>query len=42
MAAKRTKQVINCERIYPPRSGNAREILESGAPTVQPPPAQFQ
>jgi len=27
VAAKRTKQIINCERIYPPLSGDRREIL---------------
>jgi NADH dehydrogenase len=34
-AAKQTKQTINCQRIYPPLSGNRREILDSAAPTVQ-------
>jgi NADH dehydrogenase len=37
-AAKRTKQTINCERIYPPRSGNLEEILAAAAPVVQRPP----
>ncbi len=37
-AAKKTKQVINCERIYPPLSGDRREILNAGAPVVQTPP----
>jgi len=37
-AAKRTKQTINCERIYPPRSGNREEILAAAAPVVQRPP----
>jgi NADH dehydrogenase len=41
-AAKRTKQLINCERIYPPRSGNRRQILDAAAPIVQRPPPQFQ
>lgn len=36
--AKRTKQTINCERIYPPRSGNREEILAAAAPVVQRPP----
>ena len=33
--AKRTKQTINRERIYPPRSGDRRQILDAAAPTVQ-------
>ncbi|BBO31288.1 NAD(P)/FAD-dependent oxidoreductase [Lacipirellula parvula] len=37
--AKATKRVINCERIYPPRGGDRREILEAAAPVVQRPPA---
>ena len=41
-AAKRTKQLINCERIYPPRSGDRRQILDAAAPVVQSPPPQFQ
>jgi NADH:ubiquinone reductase (H+-translocating) len=41
-AAKRTKQVINCERIYPPRSANPRQILDAAAPIVQAPPPQFR
>jgi len=41
-AAKRTKRMINRERIYPPRSGDRREILEAAAPIVQPPPAFFR
>jgi NADH dehydrogenase len=41
-AAKRTKQLINCERIYPPRSGDRRQILDAAAPVVQTPPPQFQ
>jgi NADH dehydrogenase len=36
--AKRTKRTINCVRIYPPRSGDRREILEWGAPEITPPP----
>jgi NADH dehydrogenase len=40
--AKRTKQLINCERIYPPRSGYRRQILDAAAPVVQKPPPQFQ
>ena len=41
-AAKRTKQSINCQRIYPPRSGNRAEILAAAAPTVQRPPATYR
>jgi NADH dehydrogenase len=41
-AAKRTKQLINCERIYPPRLGGRRQILDAAAPVVQKPPPQFQ
>jgi NADH dehydrogenase len=41
-AAKRTKQIINCERIYPPRSASARQILDAAAPTVQAPPPRFR
>jgi NADH:ubiquinone reductase (H+-translocating) len=40
-AAKRTKEIINRERIYPPRSGQRREILDSATPTVQAPPVRF-
>jgi len=40
-AAKRTKQMINCERIYPPRSRDPAEILAAAAPVVQAPPPQF-
>jgi NADH:ubiquinone reductase (H+-translocating) len=40
-AAKRTKIMINRERIYPPRSGDRREILDAAAPVVQVPPAFF-
>ena len=38
-AAKETKRVINCERIYPPRGGDRRAILDAAAPVVQRPPA---
>jgi NADH:ubiquinone reductase (H+-translocating) len=34
-AAKATKQLINRQRIYPPRSRNPDEILAAGAPVVQ-------
>ena len=40
-AAKRTKEIINRERIYPPRSGDRRAILDAAAPTVQTPPVRF-
>ncbi|MDP2372028.1 NAD(P)/FAD-dependent oxidoreductase [Reyranella sp.] len=39
--AKRTKELINRERIYPPRSGERRAILDAAAPTVQAPPVRF-
>jgi NADH dehydrogenase len=38
-AAKRTKETINRQRIYPPLSGDRQEILAAAAPIVQPPPA---
>jgi NADH:ubiquinone reductase (H+-translocating) len=41
-AAKRTKETINRQRIYPPRSGDRREIFEAAAPVVQAPPAFFR
>ena len=34
-AAKATKRTINCERIYPPRGGDRRAILEAAAPVVE-------
>lgn len=37
--AKRVKQTINGQRIYPPRSRLAADILEAGAPVLQQPPA---
>jgi NADH dehydrogenase len=40
-AAKRTKEIINRQRIYPPRSRDRREILDAGAPIVQTPPNLF-
>jgi NADH dehydrogenase len=39
--AKETKRIINCERIYPPRSRNRRQILDAAAPVVQAPPPRF-
>jgi NADH dehydrogenase len=41
-AAKRTKEIINRQRIYPPRSGDRREIFDAAAPVVQAPPAFFR
>jgi NADH dehydrogenase len=37
--AKRTKETINRQRIYPPLSRDRREILAAAAPIVQAPPA---
>ena len=37
-AAKRIKETINRQRIYPPRSGKAEEILDAAVPVVQRPP----
>jgi NADH dehydrogenase len=37
-AAKGTKEVINRQRIYPPRSRDRREILDAAAPVIQTPP----
>ncbi len=39
--AKRTKELINRERIYPPRSGDRLALLDAAAPTVQTPPVKF-
>jgi len=36
--AKKTKQIINQQRIYPPLSGERQVILGAAAPTVQSPP----
>ena len=36
--AKRTKQIINCQRIYPPLTGDREEILAAAEPIVQRPP----
>ena len=38
-AAKRTKQLINGQRIYPPLSRDRQEIFAAAAPVVQPAPA---
>jgi len=40
-AAKRTKRLINCERIYPPRSRDTAEILAAAAPVTQTPLQRF-
>jgi NADH dehydrogenase len=40
--AKRTKETINRQRIYPPLSRDRREILAAAAPVVQAPPAYGQ
>lgn len=37
--AKLTKETINRQRIYPPLTGDRREILDAAAPIVQKPPA---
>lgn len=37
-AAKATKQIINQNRIYPPRTGRREDLLAAAAPTVQAPP----
>jgi NADH dehydrogenase len=41
-AAKQTKQLINCQRIYPPRSNDRRQILDAAAPVVQAPPPKYR
>jgi NADH:ubiquinone reductase (H+-translocating) len=40
--AKRTKETINRQRIYPPLSRDRQEILAAAAPIVQMPPAYAQ
>ena len=40
-AAKKTKQNINCVRIYPPGSGDRNEILAAAAPVVQAAPGRL-
>ena len=40
-AAKRTKQLINRQRIYPPLTGDRAEILAAAAPEVQKAPAIY-
>jgi NADH dehydrogenase len=41
-AAKRTKEIINRERIYPPRCADPRQLFAAAAPVVQEPPALFR
>jgi NADH dehydrogenase len=40
-AAKKTKQMINCQRIYPPLTRDRHEILAAAAPIVQQPPETY-
>lgn len=40
-AAKKTKQMINCQRIYPPLNRNRQDILAAAAAVVQEPPANY-
>ena len=37
-SAKTTKQIINRERIYPPRTRSRSDLLAAAAPTIQAPP----
>ncbi len=39
--AKRTKEIINRQRIYPPVSGDRQAIFDAAAPVVQAPPQRF-
>jgi len=41
-AAKQTKQVINCQRIYPPLTQKRQDILAAAAPVVQQPPERYR
>jgi NADH:ubiquinone reductase (H+-translocating) len=41
-AAKKTKKIINCDRIYPPLNHDRGAILAAAAPTVQEPPATYR
>ena len=41
-AAKKTKQLINCRRIYPPSTRNREEILAAAAPVVPEPPQIYR
>jgi NADH dehydrogenase len=40
MAAKKTKQIINCQRIYPPTQDRAA-ILAAASPVIQEPPETY-
>lgn len=40
-AAKRTKQIINQQRIYPPRGGDRAALFAAAAPIVQAPPPEL-
>jgi NADH dehydrogenase len=40
-AAKETKRLINCQRIYPPRTGDPVAILAAAAPVTQAPPPRL-
>src|SRR5262245_42585752 len=37
--AKRVKQTINCQRIYPPLTRDRTAILDAAAPAIQAPPS---
>ena len=39
-SAKQTKMTINRERIYPPRNGDRRDILDAASPDVQMAPSR--
>lgn len=39
--AKRTKQIINRQRIYPPVAGGRDALLAAAAPVIQPPPESY-
>jgi NADH dehydrogenase len=41
-AAKETKRIINCQRIYPPRSRDPADLLAAAAPTVQRQPVSLE
>ena len=40
-AAKRTKEIINRQRIYPPLNGDRKALLDAAAPVVQTAPQRF-
>ncbi len=39
--AKRTKEMINRQRIYPPTAGGRRALLEAATPVIQAPPENY-